>query len=139
MHPNMKYTLCKSLFFISIFEIQVVKEERRKRKKKKKTTIDRTFEFFIKDWFFAFFSLELIGDEFGLSFGDNVIFLWNRMFEMPMVAKVRYQHVNGEKDSKSKLSLPNILFTTRCCNKSNETQLMIFILSVENPFMNEVY
>ena len=72
MHPNMKYTLCKSLFFISTFEIQVVKEERRK--KKKKNTIDRTFEFSIKDWFFAFFSLELIGEEFGLSFGDNVIF-----------------------------------------------------------------
>ena len=25
MHPNMKYMLCKSLFFISTFEIKVVK------------------------------------------------------------------------------------------------------------------
>ena len=48
MHPNMKYTLCKSLFFISIFEIQVVKEERRKRKKKKKTQLIEHLNFLSK-------------------------------------------------------------------------------------------
>ena len=55
---------------------------------------------------FFFFSLELIGEEFGLSV------LGNRMLRTSKVAKVRYRHVNGEEDSESKLSLPNILFTT---------------------------
>ena len=100
------YILCKSLFFISNSKIHTVKGE----KKQQQLTTARTFEFSIKGcslhFFFFFFSLELIGEEFGLSV------LGNRMLRTSKVAKVRYRHVNGEEDSESKLSLPNILFTT---------------------------
>ena len=34
------------------------------------------------------------------------------MLRTSKVAKVRYHHVNGEENSESKLSFPNILFTT---------------------------
>ena len=98
------YILCKSLFFISNSKIHMVKGG-----KKQQPTTTRTFEFSIKDLFFAFFFFFFIRadcKEFGLSV------LGNRMLRTSKVAKVRYHHVNGEKDTESKLSLSNILFTT---------------------------
>ena len=97
------YILCKSLFFISNSKIHMVKGE-----KKQQPTTTRTIEFSIKDLFFAFFFFFIRADckEFGLSV------LGNRMLRTSKVAKVRYHHVNGEKDTESKLSLSNILFTT---------------------------
>ena len=61
------------------------------------------------------------------------------MFSTSMVAKVRYQHVNGEEDAESKLSLPNILFNIFIATINPIKHILGIFHSVENPFMNEVY
>ena len=128
IHPNMKYMLCKYLFFISTSRIQVVRGE-------KKYTTARTCNGEEDNvskllYVFSFFDVMQIIVHF--------FKFWNPSGKRGKNLQLLEQ-VNGEEDNISKLLLPNILFTIFIATINPMKHTLGIFHSVENFFMYKVY